>query len=52
MNKSTNHLAFPVLFITRVRLLAPNQLELLYEQQGQEQTGGLFPLWLLCFIVL
>lgn len=42
MIKSTNHLAFPSLLIKCAGLLAPNQLELLQEQQGQEQTGGLF----------
>lgn len=42
MIKSTNHMASPSLLIKCVRLLACSQLEKLQEQQGQEQTGGLF----------
>lgn len=42
MIKSTNHLASPSLLIKCAGLLAPDQLERLQEQQGQEQTGGLF----------
>lgn len=49
MIKSTNHLTFPSLLIKCAGLLAPNQLELLQEQQGQEQTGGLFLLGFLVF---
>lgn len=49
MIKSTNHLAFPSLLIKCAGLLAPNQLELLQEQQGQEQTGGLFLFGLFVF---
>lgn len=33
-------MAFPSLLIKQARLLAPSQLEVLQEQQGQEQTGG------------
>lgn len=42
MIKSTHHLAFPCLLIKCAGLLAPDQLELLQKQQGQDQTGGLF----------
>lgn len=48
MIKSTHHLAFPCLLIKCAGLLAPNQLELLQKQQGQEQTGGLFLFGFFC----
>lgn len=42
MIKSTNHLAFPSLLIKCAALLAPNQLELFQEQQGQNRQVGCF----------